>query len=105
MSVRHTAALLALAAFGLGTAQAGTTFVGGEMGWIDSPVRSTLTRQQVTAEAIRSHRDGTMLHAEYAPKSEPFRSVKSRAEVRAQAITSHLDGTMVHAEAVPGQTH
>jgi hypothetical protein len=103
MSVRHTAILLALAAMGLASGQAGaaSTFVGGEIGWVDSPVQSTLSRQQVRSEAIRSHLDGTMLHAEYAPKAAPFQSTRDRAQVRAEAIKSHMDGTMVHSEVEP----
>lgn len=52
MSIRHSALALALAAIGLSTAYAGTTsiFVGGEAGFIDQPVASTLTREQVRQE-------------------------------------------------------
>lgn len=102
MSVRHTALILALAATGgLSAAQADSIFVGGEMGWIDRPVQSSLSPDAVTAEAIRSHRDGTMLHGEYAPKSKEFKSTRSRQEVRAEAISSHRDGTMLHSEVTP----
>ena len=59
MSVRKTALILALAAMGLSAAHAGTgsTFVGGERGWVDGPVQSTLTREQVGQElqAFRSN--------------------------------------------------
>jgi hypothetical protein len=102
MSVRNTALILALAAIGgLTAAQADSIFVGGEMGWIDRPVQSSVSREAVKAEAIRSHRDGTMLHAEYAPKSAEFKSTRSRQEVRAEAIRSHMDGTMLHSEVTP----
>lgn len=59
------------------------------------------SREAVRAEAISSHKDGTMVHGEAAPKSKPFKSTKSRAEVKAEAIKSHKDGTMVHGEAAP----
>ena len=59
------------------------------------------TRDEVRSEAISSHKDGTMVHGEAAPKSKPFKSTKSRAEVKAEAIKSHNDGTMVHGEAAP----
>ncbi|MCM2250733.1 MAG: hypothetical protein NDJ19_00085 [Ramlibacter sp.] len=107
MSVRKTALILALAAMGGWTAaQAESIFVGGELGWIDRPSQtSSVNADQVRAEAIRSHRDGTMLHAEYAPKSKPFQSTRSRAEVRAEAIQSHRDGTMLHSEITPLMPH
>jgi hypothetical protein len=103
MSVRKTALILALAAAGgLSAAQADSIFVGGEMGWIDRPVQSSLASPDaVRAEAISSHRDGTMLHGEYAPKSREFKSTRSRQEVRAEAIRSHMDGTMLHSEVTP----
>jgi ribosomal protein S26 len=59
------------------------------------------TREEVRSEAIKSHKEGTMVHGEAAPKSKPFKSTKSRAEVKAEAIKSHKDGTMVHGEAAP----
>lgn len=59
------------------------------------------TRDEVRSEAITSHKDGTMVHGEVAPKSKPFKSTKSRAEVKAEAIKSHKDGTMVHGEVAP----
>ena len=59
------------------------------------------TREEVRSEAISSHKDGTMVHGEAAPKSKPFKSTKSRAEVKAEAIKSHKDGTMVHSEVAP----
>jgi hypothetical protein len=102
MSVRKTALILALAAAGgFSAAQADSIFVGGEMGWIDRPVQSSVSPDAVRAEAIVSHRDGTMLHGEYAPKSKEFKSTRSRDEVRAEAIRSHLDGTMLHSEVTP----
>ncbi len=59
MSFRQTALILALAATGLSAAHAGTssTFVGGEMGWVDRPMQSTITREQVRQElqAFRSN--------------------------------------------------
>jgi hypothetical protein len=105
MSVRKSALILALAATGAwSAAQADSVFVGGERGWIDLPAKSTVSREAVRAEAIRSHRDGTMLHAEYAPKTEAFKSTRNRQEVTAEAIRSHLDGTMLHSEVTPLQT-
>jgi hypothetical protein len=101
MTVRNTVLVLALAAGGFTAAHAGSVFVGGEMGWIDRPVQSTLDADAVRAEAIRSHRDGTMMHAEYAPKSGEFRSTRSRQDVTAEAIRSHRDGTMLHSEVTP----
>ena len=62
MSVRQTALILALAATGLSTAYAGddagwSSFVGGELGFVDPPVSSTLTREQVLKDlqAFRSN--------------------------------------------------
>jgi hypothetical protein len=59
------------------------------------------SREAVRAEAISSHRDGTMMHGEVAPKTKAFRSTKSRQEVSAEAVRSHKDGTMMHNEAGP----
>ena len=104
MSVRINAIAIVLAAAtagGFTAARADSVFVGGEMGWVDRPVQSTLSAEAVRAEAIRSHRDGTMTHAEYAPKSEQFRSTRSREDVRAEAIRSHKDGSMLHSEVTP----
>lgn len=102
MSVRKAALIVAIAAAGgWSAAQADSIFVGGEMGWIDLPVQSATNSAAVRAEAIRSHRDGTMLHAEFAPKSREFVSTKSRQEVRAEAIRSHRDGSMLHSEVTP----
>ena len=55
MSVRQTALILALAATGLSTAYAGdgegwSSFVGDELGFVDPPRSSTLTREQVLKE-------------------------------------------------------
>lgn len=50
MSVRHTALVIAFAAMGISAAQAQSTFVGGEIGFVDQPVQSTLTRAQVLRE-------------------------------------------------------
>jgi hypothetical protein len=58
MSVRKTALILALAATGgLSVAHADSVFVGGERGWIDRPVQSTLTTEAVRQEflAFRSN--------------------------------------------------
>jgi hypothetical protein len=102
MSVRKTALILALAAVGgLSAAQADSIFVGGEKGWIDRSVQSSVSPEAVRAEAISSHRDGTMLHGEYAPKSKEFKSTKSRQDVTAEAIRTHRDGTMLHSEVTP----
>jgi hypothetical protein len=104
MSVRVNVLAIVLAATAAGgftAARADSVFVGGEMGWIDRPVQSTLSAEAVRAEAIKSHRDGTMLHGEYAPKSNEFKSTRSRQEVTAEAIRSHRDGTMLHSEVTP----
>lgn len=52
MSARRTALIFALATAGLSGAQAQSTstFVGGEIGFVDSPVQSTLTREAVRQE-------------------------------------------------------
>ena len=51
MSVRKTALILALAATGgLSAAHADSIFVGGERGWVDRPVQSTLSREAVRQE-------------------------------------------------------
>jgi hypothetical protein len=49
MSFRQAAVILASAVLGLSAAHAGTisTFVGGEKGFVDTPVQSTLSREQV----------------------------------------------------------
>lgn len=53
MSYRTTALVLALAATGgLSAAHADSIFVGGERGWIDRPVQSTLTREAVRQELL-----------------------------------------------------
>ena len=57
------------------------------------------SRDAVQADAITSHKDGTMQHGEAAAKTKAFKSSKTRKEVRAEAINSHKDGTMVHNEA------
>jgi len=55
VSIRNTAVALALAASALpaALAQSGSVFVGGEAGWIDLPVRSNLTREQVREEFLQ----------------------------------------------------
>jgi hypothetical protein len=59
MSVRNTALVLALATLGLSAAHAGSisTWVGGEAGFVDRPVASTISRDQVRQElqAFRSN--------------------------------------------------
>lgn len=52
MSVRHVALGIAISTLGLSAAYAGTasTFVGGEAGFVDQPVASTVTREQVRQE-------------------------------------------------------
>ena len=59
MSVRNNAFVLAIAAMALPAAFAQTTstFVGGEAGWVDRPVQSTLTTEQVRRayEAFRAN--------------------------------------------------
>jgi hypothetical protein len=57
MSVRQTALLLALSFAGLSAAHAQSTFVGGEIGFIDRSVQSTLKREAVRQEflAFRSN--------------------------------------------------
>lgn len=55
VSVRNTAIAIALAASALPAAyaQSGSVFVGGEAGWIDLPVQSSLTREQVREEFLQ----------------------------------------------------
>lgn len=57
MSFRTSTIVLALATIAAPAAFAQSTFVGGELGWIDQPVQSSLTRQQVTNDylAFRSN--------------------------------------------------
>ena len=52
MSARRTALIFALATAGLSgvQAQSTSTFVGGEIGFVDPPVQSTLTREAVRQE-------------------------------------------------------
>jgi hypothetical protein len=52
MSVRTSTIVLALATLALPAAFAQSVFVGGERGWIDQPVQSSLTREQVTNEYL-----------------------------------------------------
>jgi hypothetical protein len=59
------------------------------------------SREAVRAEAITSHKDGTMVHNEAGPKAPAFKSTRTREEVRSEAISSHKDGTMMHGEAAP----
>ena len=56
MSFRTSTLVLALATIAA-PAFAQSVFVGGERGWVDQPVQSSLTRQQVTTEylAFRSN--------------------------------------------------
>lgn len=55
MSVHKATLLLALATMALPAAfaQSNSVFVGGEAGWIDRPVQSTLTRDQVRNEFLQ----------------------------------------------------
>jgi hypothetical protein len=54
MSVRTNAIAIALAAIAVPAAfaQSSSVFVGGERGWIDRPVQSSTTREQVTNEYL-----------------------------------------------------
>ena len=54
MSVRQAAFIVAMAGIGLSAAnaQSTSTFVGGEIGFIDRPVQSTLTREAVRQELL-----------------------------------------------------
>jgi hypothetical protein len=51
MSVRTSTIVLALATLAA-PVFAQSVFVGGERGWIDQPVQSSLTREQVTSEYL-----------------------------------------------------
>lgn len=56
MSVRNhliVAAALAVLGTPAAFAQSTSVFVGGEAGWIDRPVQSSLTREQVTREFLQ----------------------------------------------------
>lgn len=55
MSVRNTALVLTLATVAMPAAfaQSASVFVGGEAGWVDRPVQSTLTREQVRNEFMQ----------------------------------------------------
>jgi len=54
MSLRTSTIVLALAALALPSAfaQSVSVFVGGEQGWVDQPLQSSLTREQVTNEYL-----------------------------------------------------
>lgn len=54
MSIRKTLVVLSLAGLGwpIAFAQVPSKFVGGEIGWVDAPVQSTLTREQVRQEFL-----------------------------------------------------
>ncbi|MHB1123379.1 MAG: hypothetical protein ACYC0T_11755 [Ramlibacter sp.] len=54
MSLRSSTTVLALTALALPSAfaQSVSVFVGGERGWIDQPLQSSLTREQVTNEYL-----------------------------------------------------
>jgi hypothetical protein len=55
MSARNTLLALALATMGVPAAfaQSAGVFVGGERGWVDRPVQSTLSREQVRSEFLQ----------------------------------------------------
>ena len=52
MSVRTSTIVLTLATLAAPAAFAQSVFVGGEQGWIDRPVQSSVTRAQVTNEYL-----------------------------------------------------
>ncbi len=52
MSVRTNIIIAALATLAVPAVFAQSVFVGGERGWIDQPVQSSLTRAQVTSEFL-----------------------------------------------------
>jgi hypothetical protein len=55
MSVRTNVIAIALATLAVPAAfaQSSSVFVGGERGWVDGPVKSSTTRQQVTNEYLQ----------------------------------------------------
>ena len=55
MSARSTLLALALVTLGVPAAfaQSASVFVGGERGWVDRPVQSTLSREQVRSEFLQ----------------------------------------------------
>ncbi len=55
MSVRKNVVIIALSVLAVPAvfAQSSSIFVGGERGWIDQPVRSNLTREQVRSEFLQ----------------------------------------------------
>lgn len=55
MSVRAIAIAIALATLAVPAAfaQSSSVFVGGESGWVDRPVHSSTTREQVTSEYLQ----------------------------------------------------
>lgn len=55
MSVRHTTIALALATLAVPAvfAQSASVFVGGEAGWVDRPVQSSLTRDKANNEFLQ----------------------------------------------------
>ena len=55
MSVRTSLVVIALATLAAPAAfaQSSSVFVGGERGWVDGPVQSSTTRQQVTNEYLQ----------------------------------------------------
>lgn len=55
MSVRSNTIIIALATLAVPAAfaQSAAVFVGGEAGWIDRPVQSSLTREQVTSAYLQ----------------------------------------------------
>lgn len=55
MSVRNSAVVIALAVMAVPAAfaQSASVFVGGEAGWVDRPVQSSLTRDKVSNEFLQ----------------------------------------------------
>jgi hypothetical protein len=62
MSIRTNVIAIALATLAAPAAfaQSSSVFVGGERGWIDGPVQSSTTHQQVTNEYLRFHSNPVM---------------------------------------------
>ena len=94
MSVRKSLFVLAVAAAALPAAfaQSASVFVGGEAGWIDRPVSSTLTREAVRLEL--NYR--TVMGGPVAPRD--MGQMSSQQTSQGETGTPHTHGT---AAAVP----
>ena len=100
-----TTALIAVAGFAAAPSFAGQ-YLGGEVGFFapDTPVTSTLTREQVRNEVIQAARDGTLPATGEAPDlgqavaARATTSDVTRAQVRAETVYAVQHGLRIGGE-------